>query len=263
MSVLHDWIPANLRTVCLTLVGTFLVQSAACAQPPFLPSITARDVFTEWEAMASPLAEITSELAVVASPRPFGMAGLSRACLAKGLPEVHSALAVSALSTSSISLLSSDLRYRFVPMDGYVMGLRTSASWMMVREFDNVFWLRTDVSAAMRIAEWTLAVGLDGMLAIGQAEIPSLRMGLTRDVDSIGLMIDVIITAVRPVAIRLATALALTERVSVRAALGSGPITIEWGIRMPISETADLAIDLRHADPLGMAAMLTIAMELP
>lgn len=263
MSFLRCWMQTNLRTTCLTLAGAFLVHRHLCGQPHVLPSVTSRDVLSPWEAMASPLAEISPEVAVVATPRPFGLGGISEACLVLGLPAAQIAVALSALSTSSISVLAPELRYRFVPVEGYLMGLRMRSEWMLIRSFDDAASMSVDFSASMRMAEWMLAVGLDRAIDLGLVRGPTLRMGLCRDVDSIGMMIDLSITWDRPASLRLASVINLSPDVPVRLALTTSPITIECAMRMPVSSTADLLVDLRHSDPLGMATTLTLVLDLP
>lgn len=263
MSILHDWIPANLRTTCLTLAGAFLLHASLRCQSLAVPSVTSQDVLSPWEAMVSPLADITAELAAVATPRPFGLSGLSESCLVLGLPSTRIAVALSAMSTSSITIVTPQLRYRFVPMDGYVMGLRARSEWMLIRGFDDHASLSVDLSASMRMAEWTLAMGLDRAIDLGQVRGPMLRMGLSRDVDSIAMMVDVLIAWSRPASLRIASLIDLSRHVPVRVALTTSPITIECAMRVPVSATTDLLMDFRHADPLGSATTLTVIMELP
>lgn len=263
MSILHDRIQANLRTTCLTLAGAFLLQTRLTCQPLMLASVTSQDVLSPWEAMASPLAEIRADLAVVAAPRPFGLSGLSEGCLVLGLPPARLAVALSARSTSSISMMVPELRYRFEPMDGYGMGLRVRSEWMIISGFDDHASLSIDLSASMRMAEWTLAVGLDRAIDLGQVRGPTLRMGLARDMDTIGMMIDVVIAWNRPASLRIASLIELTPRIPLRLALSTFPITIECALRVPVSTTTKLLMDLRHSDPLGAATALTFIMDIP
>ena len=261
MSNLHDWIPANLRTTCLTLAGAFLVHVSLKCQPLMLPSVTSQDVLSPWEAMASPLTEINGEFAVVATPRPLGLSGLSEACLVLGLPSARMAGALSAKSTSSISMIAPELRYQFLPMDGYGMGLRVRSEWMIIRGFDDRASLYIDLSASMRMAEWMLAVGLDRAIDLGEVKGPTLRMGLSHDVDSVAMMVDVVIPWNRPASLRIASLIDLTPRVPLRLALTTSPITIECAVRIPVAATTDLLLDLRHSDPIGAATTLTFIMD--
>lgn len=263
MSILRCWIQANLRTTCLTLAGAFLVHASLKSQPLMLPSLTSRDVLSPWEAMASPLADISREVAVVAVPRPFGLSGLSETCLVLGLPSADMAVALSAVSTSSISILVPQLRLRFVPMEDYMMGLCMRSEWMLIRGFDDAASMSVDASASMCLAGWTLAVGLDRAIELGLARGPTLRMGLARDVDSVGMMMDLTIAWDRPASLRVSSVIDLTGEVPVRVALTTSPITIECAMRMPVSINTELLVDLRHSDPLGMAATLTLLLEIP
>ena len=263
MSVLHERLPANLRTTVQTSVCLALVCCAAHAQQPGFTSITARDVFTEYEAMESPLAEIARELDVVVAPRPFGRSGLSEACMAFAVPTLQTSLAVSAVQTSAISLITPRVRYRFVPMDGYAMGLGARLDWMLIRGFENTVGLSADVSALMRIAEWTLAMGLDNAISLSGGRGPTLRMGLARVIDSTDVMMDLVVRWDRPASLRLALNLPLAERLRTRMALASGPITIAWSVRCGVSQTADMTLDIRHVVPLGMYTALTIAVQMP
>jgi len=245
-------------SVCLALV------CCACwAQQPGIASITARDVFTEFEAMGSPLAEIARELDVVVTPRPFGRSGLSEACMALAVPTLQASFALSAVQTSAISLITPRVRYRFVPMDGYVMGLGARLDWMLIRGFENTVGFSADVCASMRIAEWTLAMGLDNAIALAAGRGPMLRMGLARVVDSADVMMDLVLRWDRPASLRLAVNVPLAEGLQTRMALASGPITIAWSVRCRVSQTAEMTFDIRHVDPLGMHTALTIALHLP
>ncbi len=263
MSVLLNWIAANLRTTCLTLAGAFLVHLNLPCQPRILPSMTTADVLSPWEGMLSPLSEITGDLTVVATPRPFGLGGLSEACMVLGLPSQRMCVALSGVSTSSISTLIPELRYRFVPTQGYVMGLRARTEWMMIRGASDLISLSVDLGASMRIVEWTLAVGLDRVIDLGRVTGPTLRMGVARDLDTMAMSLDVIVAWDRPAALRLASMIVLRPNVPVRLALSTSPITVECALRMPVATTTDMLIDLRHSDPLGAVATLTLIMELP
>lgn len=263
MSVLHERLQANLRTMVQTSVCIALVCCASHAQQPGCTSITARDVFTEFEAMASPLAEIDSELDVVVTPRPFGQGGLSEACMAFAMPTLQTSLAVSAVQTSSISLISPRARYRFVPMDGYAMGLGARLDWMLIRGFENTISFSADICASMRITEWTLAMGLENAISLASGRGPILRMGLARTIDSSDMMMDLVIPWNRPASLRLAVNLPLAERFRTRIAVATGPIAIAWAVRCGVSATTDLAFDIRHVDPLGMHTALTIAVAMP
>ncbi|MFM8770702.1 MAG: hypothetical protein ACKOE4_01565 [Candidatus Kapaibacterium sp.] len=245
-------------SVCLALVCY-----ASHAQQPGYTSVTARDVFTEFEAMASPLAEIASELDVIVTPRPFGRSGLSEACMAFSMPTLQTSLAVSALQTSSISLISPRVRYRFVPMDGYAMGLGARLDWMLVRGFENTISFNADICASMRIVEWTLAMGLENAISLASGRGPILRMGLARTIDSSDVMMDLIVRWDRPASLRLAVNLPLAERFRTRLALATSPVTNAWALRCVVSSTTDVAFDVRHVDPLGMHTALTIAVAMP
>lgn len=213
--------------------------------------------------MESPLAEMARELDVVIVPRPFGRSGLSEACLALAVPTLQTSLAVSAVQTSAISLITPRARYRFVPMDGYAMGLGARLDWMLIRGFENTVGFSADVSASMRIAEWTIAMGLDNAISLAAGRGPTIRMGLAREIDSADVMMDLVIRWDRPPSLRLAANLPLPERLRTRMALASGPITIAWSVRCGISQTADMTLDIRHVDPLGMHTTLTIAVQMP
>jgi hypothetical protein len=134
---------------------------------------------------------------------------------------------------------------------------------MIIRGFDDRASLYIDMSASMRMAEWTLAVGLDRAIDLGEIKGPTLRMGLSHDVDSVAMMVDVVIAWNRPPSLRIASLIDLTPRVPLRLALKTSPITIECAVRIPVATTTDLLVDLRHSDPLGAATTLTFIMDLP
>lgn len=184
--------------------------------------------------------------------------------MALALPNLYTSLAISAQQTSSISLISPQARYRFVPMDGYAMGLGARLDWMLIRGFENTVGLSADICASMRIVEWTLAMGLDNAIAVAAAgRGPTLRMGLARAIDSADVMMDLVVPWDRPASLRLAVNLLLTKRFRTRVALATDPITIAWAVRCGVSPTADMTVDVRHVDPLGMHTALTIAVRMP
>lgn len=183
--------------------------------------------------------------------------------MAFAMPSLQTSVAVSTQQTSAITLVSPRMRYRFVPMDGYAMGLGARLDWMLIRGFENTVGVSVDLCASMRIVEWTLAMGLDNAIALAAARGATLRMGLARALDSADVMMDLVIRWDRPASLRLAANLPLAERVRMRVALATDPITIAWAMRCGVSPTVDMTVDVRHVAPLGMHTALTIAVRMP
>ena len=144
----------NLRTMLMTWAWAFIVCQPCQAQPTFWGSVTGRDVLSESEALSSPLAELGDAVEVVAAPRPFSLEGLSQARLVAPLRSASMALALEARGSAALMRIAPSARLRWVPAEGYVMGLASGLEWMSIRGFDDMIAARLDVHAGM--------TGMDG-----------------------------------------------------------------------------------------------------
>lgn len=262
MKGLQSWIRANLRTMVKTSMWLLLVSTNGPAQRMMPVSVTSLDVLTQTEALQSPLASVEPDVEVVISPRPFGLDGLSTARLCAGLPWASSTLGIAARSSTSISDVGMMMRYRWNPMNGYVMGLSGDLRWLLIQGMDDVFTLDVDVAAGMQLQEWTLSVGLIDILTFASSQGPTLTAGLARTADSTRVMVDLRIPWNTSASIRCAAVVMMTETVRGRVAVASYPIALECALRCGISPSTDLVIDMEYANPLGMRTTLTLAMTI-
>jgi hypothetical protein len=260
---LHRWIRTNLRTMLMTWVWAFIVCLPCRAQPTFCCSVTGRDVLSESEALSSPLADLGDAVEVVAMPRPFSLEGLSQARLVAPLHLISMAVALDARGSAALMQVAPSARLRWVPAEGYAMGLAAGLDWMSIRGFDDMIAARLDVHAGMTMAEWTVAAGIDGMIEMGAARGPVFRMGLAADLDSHAITAELRLPWNRPASLRIAGRARLVAGADVRLGLCSDPLSIDCALRTGISPSADLLLDIRSVWPLGLRTTLTLAFAVP
>lgn len=260
---LQRYTRTNLRTMLMTWAWAFIVCLPCRAQPPFGGSVTGRDVLSESEALSSPLAELGDAVEFVAAPRPFSLEGLSQARLVAPWRSASLALALEARGSAALMHVAPSARLRWVPAEGYVMGLASCVEWMSIRNFDDVIAARMDVHAGMTMAEWTVAAGIDAMIEMGAVRGPTVRLGLAADLDSHAVTAELRMPWNRPVAIRIAGRARLTAGADVRAGLCSDPVSIDCALRTKISPVTHLLIDVRSVFPLGLCTTLTLAFAVP
>lgn len=253
----------NLRTMLMTWAWACIVCLPCRAQPAHWGSVTGRDVLSESEALSSPLAELGDAVEVVAAPRPFSLEGLSQARVVAPLRSLAMSLALEARGSAALMHVAPSARLRWVPAEGYVMGLASGVDWMLIRGFDDVIAARMDVHAGMTMAEWTIAVGIDALIEMGAARGPAFRMGLAADLDSHAITAELRLPWNRPAALRIAGRARLAAGADVRAGLCSDPVSIDCALRMKISPTAHLLVDVRSMHPLGLCTTLTLAFAVP
>lgn len=253
----------NLRTMLMTWAWAFIVCQPCQAQPTFWGSVTGRDVLSESEALSSPLAELGDAVEVVAAPRPFSLEGLSQARLVAPLRSASMALALEARGSAALLRIAPSARLRWVPAEGYVMGLASGLEWMSIRGFDDMIAARLDVHAGMTMAEWTVAAGIDAMIEMGAARGPVFRMGLAAVLDSHAITAELRLPWNRPAALRIAARARLAAGTDVRAGLCSDPVSVDCALRMNVSPGTHLLIDVRSVHPLGLCTTLTLAFAVP
>lgn len=260
---LQVWIRTNLRTMLMTWAWACIVCQPCPAQPTSWGSVTGRDVLSESEALSSPLAELGDAVEVVAAPRPFALEGLSQARVVAPLRSLAMSLALEARGSAALMHVAPSARLRWVPAEGYVMGLASGVDWMSIRGFDDVIAARMDVHAGMTMAEWTIAAGIDALIEVGAVRGPVFRMGLAADLDSHAITAELRLPWNGPAALRIAGRARLAAGADVRAGLCSDPVSIDCALRMKISPSAHLLVDVRSMHPLGLCTTLTLAFAVP
>lgn len=262
MKGLQRRIQANLRTMVKTSMWLFLVSNGATAQRMMPVSVTSLDALTQTEALQSPLAPVEPDVEVVMTPRPFGLDGLSTARLCAGLPWANSTVGIAARSGTTISDVSVGMRHRWLPMNGYVMGLAGDFRWLLIQGMDDVLMLDLDLVAGMHLQEWTLSVGLMKIVAFASSHGPIFTAGLARSLDSTRVMVDLRVPWNTSASIRCAALVMMSEDLIGRVAVSSYPIVLECALRCRVSPTTDFVIDMEYANPLGMRTTLTLAMSM-
>ncbi|MEY3386555.1 MAG: hypothetical protein RIR53_1366 [Bacteroidota bacterium] len=260
---LRKRVRTNLRTMLMTWLWFALVFAELSAQNAAPCSVTGCDVLSESEGISSPLAPIGGMIDMVFAPRPFGLDGLSQARIAVPVEQHSMSVAFDARGSLTLRRYAPSARIRWSPMESYVMGLAGTLEWLSIRGFDDVISAVIDAHAGMSMAEWTMCVGIDALVEIGAVRGPTFRAGMSRSLDSHSVMADVRIPWDRSASLRLAALFHPAERVRMRVGLASNPTTIECAVRLGVSPTADLMVDIRHVQPLGMRTALTLSVDVP